>query len=117
VAEVLRRARRRCLVAWFTALDPAPMTEGLLPVLPALVRRHQVVVASVADPRVAELAAGRGDAEAVYAAAAAARARDERAHVAAVLRRHGVAVVDAGPDDFAPAVADTYLSLKAAGRL
>ena len=117
VSEVLRRARRRCLVVWFTALDPAPMQEGLLPVLPALVHRHLLVVASVSDPQVNELAARRGDAEAVYAAAAAERARGERAQVAALLRRRGVEVVDAAPDEFAPAVADAYLSLKAAGRL
>ena len=66
--------RQRALVVLLTALDPAPVEEGLLPVLGPLVRRHQVVLASVADPRVAELAAGRGDAEAVYDAAAAERA-------------------------------------------
>ena len=33
------------------------------------------------------------------------------------LRRHGVTVVDAAPDDLAPALADAYLALKAAGRL
>ena len=33
------------------------------------------------------------------------------------LRRHGVEVVDAPPEDIAPALADAYLALKAAGRL
>jgi uncharacterized protein (DUF58 family) len=117
ISEVLRRARRRCLVVWFTALDPAPMTEGLLPALPALVRRHLLVVASVNDPQVNTLAEQRGDAEAVYAAAAAEGARAERAQLAARLRHRGVEVVDAPPEQFAPAVADAYLSLKAAGRL
>jgi uncharacterized protein (DUF58 family) len=36
---------------------------------------------------------------------------------AALLGRHGVEVVDATPDRIAPALADAYLSLKAAGRL
>jgi uncharacterized protein (DUF58 family) len=117
VAEVLRRARQRCLVVWFTALDPAPMEEGLLPALPALVHRHLLVVASVGDPRVQALAAGRGDAEAVYGAAAAEQSARDRARMTATLRQRGVDVVDAQPEVFAPAVADAYLSLKAAGRL
>ena len=74
VATVLARSARRSLVVLLTALDPAPVEEGLLPVLAPLVRRHTVVLASVGDPRVGQLAAGRGDAESVYGAAAAARA-------------------------------------------
>jgi uncharacterized protein (DUF58 family) len=117
VGEVLRRAPHRSLVVLFTTLDPAPLEEGLLPVLASLTRRHTVVLAAVADPRVEELAASSGDAEAVYAAAAAERARGERRRTTAVLRRRGVEVVEAPPASFAPAVADAYLSLKAAGRL
>ena len=59
----------------------------------------------------------RGDAEAVYDAAAAERALAERRRVTAPLRRRGVEVVDAPPDVFASPVADAYLALKAAGRL
>jgi uncharacterized protein (DUF58 family) len=114
---VLRRSRQRCLVVWFTALDPAPMREGLLPILPAIAHRHVLMVASVGDPQVDVLAARRGDAEGVYAAAAAEQARHERAHVAGLLRRRGVEVVDVQSSRFAPAVADAYLSLKASGRL
>jgi uncharacterized protein (DUF58 family) len=71
----------------------------------------------VADPRVAELAAGRDGAEQVYDAAAAEKLRGERRRITARLRRHGVEVVDALPEDAAPALADAYLALKAAGRL
>ena len=101
----------------FTSLDAAPLEEGLLPVLASLTKRHTVILAAVADPRVAELAQGRGDLDAVYAAAAAERSRAERRRVTALLRRRGVEVVDATPDHLAPAVADAYLALKAAGRL
>jgi len=117
VAEVLRRTRRRALVVLLTGLDPAPLEEGLLPVLPLLTTRHQLVVASVGDPRVEEMARARGDADAVYDAAAAERARAERRHVTALLARHGVEVVDAPPEELPPALADRYLALKAAGRL
>jgi uncharacterized protein (DUF58 family) len=117
VAEILRRTRRRALVVLLTGLDAAPLEEGLFPVLGSLTSRHEVIVASVADPRVAEMARGRGDAEAVYDAAAAERARAERASAVARLGRRGVGVVDAVPEDLPPALADRYLALKAAGRL
>ena len=116
-ATVLRTAPRRSLIVLLTSLDAAPVEEGLLPVLSGLTQRHTVLVASVADPYVAGMAEGRGGAEAVYAAAAAARALAERQRTAEQLRRRGVTVVDATPDDLAPALADAYLALKAAGRL
>ena len=117
VSEVLRRTRRRSLVVLFTSLDVAPLEEGLLPHLSSLTRRHTVVLAAVADPRVAELAQSRAGLQAVYDAAAAERARAERRRMTGVLRRRGVEVVDADPASLAPAVADAYLALKAAGRL
>ncbi|MFI7586651.1 DUF58 domain-containing protein [Spongisporangium articulatum] len=116
-STVLSRARRRSLVVLLTPLDAAAVEEGLLPVVPALARRHLVLVASVADPRVAEMAAARGDSYAVYGAAAAERARLDRAATVAELSRLGAEVVDAEPRVLAPQLADRYLALKAAGRL
>ena len=117
VSEVLRRSRRRSLVVLFTTLDTAALQEGLLPVLSSLTSRHTVVLAAVGDPRVEQMLRGRGDVEAVYDAAAAERARADRRRTTALLRARGVEVVDAPPELFAPAVADAYLALKAAGRL
>jgi len=117
VGEVLRRSRRRSLVVLFTTLDAAALSEGLLPALGPLTSRHTVLLAAVGDPRLEQMLAGRGDPERVYDAAAAEQARTERARTTAVLRRRGVEVVDASPEAFAPAVADAYLALKAAGRL
>ncbi|GIH72915.1 DUF58 domain-containing protein [Sphaerimonospora thailandensis] len=117
VSAVLARAGRRCLVVLLTDLNPAALEEGLLPVLSQLSSRHLVLLAAVADPRVAAMASGRGTAERVYDAAAAERLRGERRRITALLRGHGVEVVDALPEDIAPALADTYLALKAAGRL
>jgi len=71
----------------------------------------------VADPRVAEMAAGRGEVAAVYDAASADRAGLERERLGQVLSRRGVEVVDAQPGLLAPRLADRYLALKAAGRL
>jgi uncharacterized protein (DUF58 family) len=117
VAMVLRTAPRRSLVVLLSTLDAAPVEEGLLPVLSQLTQRHTVLVASVADPHIAGMATARGDTDAVYEAASAAQAQAERHRTAEQLRRHGVTVVDATPDDLAPALADAYLALKATGRL
>lgn len=117
-ATALRAAPRRSLIVLLTTLDPAPVEEGLLPVLSRLTQRHTVLLASVADPHIARMATtARGSTDAVYEAAAAAQARAERDRTAEQLRRHGVTVVDATPDELAPALADVYLALKAAGRL
>ncbi|WP_322762079.1 DUF58 domain-containing protein [Frankia sp. Cr2] len=117
VSTVMRTASRRSLVVLFTELAPAVIEEGLLPALPALTARHTVVVAAVSDPRVAELAAGRGDVRALYSAAAAEQALLRRRQLTALLRRYNVQVVDALPATYAAAVTDIYLTLKSAGSL
>jgi uncharacterized protein (DUF58 family) len=116
-AAALRSASRRSLIVLLTSVEAAAVEEGLLPVLPSLTHRHTVLVASVADPRLAEMAAARGTVDAVYDAAAAARAVEERQRTAEQLKRYGVTVVDALPDELAPQLADAYVALKAAGRL
>jgi uncharacterized protein (DUF58 family) len=117
VSEVLYLARRQALVVLFTTLEPGALGEGLLPVLPQLLSRHRVVIASVTDPALDELAASRGDSSTIYTAAAAEKARAVRARVRTALSRYGVHVVEAPSETFAAAVADAYLDLKAAGRL
>ncbi|MFJ3535320.1 DUF58 domain-containing protein [Streptomyces sp. NPDC090109] len=116
-ATALSRAPRRSLIVLLTGLDAAPIEEGLLPVLPQLTQRHTLLVASVADPHIARIAANRGTVEGVYEAAAATQTQSQRTRTADQLRRHGVTVVDATPENLAPALADAYLALKAAGRL
>ena len=76
-----------------------------------------MLVASVRDPQLDLMAAGRGDSYAVYGAAAAQRSFLERAAVIAELGRAGGEVVDADPEQLPPRLADRYLALKAAGRL
>jgi uncharacterized protein (DUF58 family) len=117
VAVVLRRVKQRALIVLFTTLDEAAITEGLLPVLPSLTRKHVVMVASVADPQVLAMVGVHDDSRTVYDAAAAERTTAAHRRVTALLRRLDVEVVDAGPEDFASKVSDAYLALKAAGRL
>ncbi|MFF3177463.1 DUF58 domain-containing protein [Streptomyces sp. NPDC057900] len=116
-AMALANAPRRSLIVLLTSLDSAPVEEGLLPVLSRLTQRHTVLLAAVSDPRIEEMAGARGTVDAVYEAAAAAQAKARRRRTADQLQRHGVVVVDATPDTLAPALADAYLALKAAGRL
>jgi uncharacterized protein (DUF58 family) len=115
--HLLGRVRRRSLIVLLTSLDTASINDGLLPELRQLTRKHTVILASVADPRIAELASARGSANAVFAAASAELALSVRRRTADELSRIGVEVVDAVPLDFAPALADRYLALKAQGRL
>ncbi len=117
VATVQRRIRRRALVVLLTDLNASALDEGLMGVLPQLSSRHQVLIAAVADPRVDTLARGRADAAQVYDAAAAERARNDRVDIATRLRMRGVDVVDANPEDLAPALADRYLAMKVSGKL
>ncbi len=117
VAEVLRRVKQRALIVLFTTLDEAAITEGLLPVLSSLTRKHVVMVASVADPQVLAMVGVHDDSRTVYDAAAAERTTAAHRRVTALLRRLDVEVVDAGPAEFASKVSDAYLALKAAGRL
>ena len=114
--EVLRQGGPRALVILFGSLDTGADT-GLVPAARALAARHEVVVASVADPALARLRAAVSTPAEVYGAAAAEVAIASRQRVAEELRRLGVHVVDAPADRFASQVADAYLDLKAAGRL
>ncbi len=115
--QLLAQVRHRSLIVLLTSLDAAAIHEGLLPELKQLASKHTVIVASVADPRIAEMAAGRGSANAVFAAASSELALSVRRATAAELDRIGVEVVDEVPSDFAPALADKYLSLKSSGKL
>ncbi|GAB4002554.1 DUF58 domain-containing protein [Nocardioides ultimimeridianus] len=116
--------RHRALLCLLTPLEPSAIAEGLLPVLPTLLRHHHVVIASVRDPELTRLsslasgsAAGAVTAESVYDAAAASQELEARERVAAALRGLGVDIVEADAERLPPALADHYLALKAAGRL
>jgi uncharacterized protein (DUF58 family) len=117
VGLVRERLTQRSLVVLLSALEPATVESGLLGVIGQLTGHHQVVLASVRDPEVDALRRGRGGAAEVFDAAAAERAELERVAAGVRLRQRGTEIVDALPDDLAPRLADTYLALKAAGRL
>lgn len=109
--------RQQALVVLLSPLEPSAVEEGLLPVLPSLTRHHRVVLASVRDPALEELAATHGTLDEVYDAAAAEQAIGRRRYTAGLLRALGVDVVDADAEQLPPALADHYLALKARGLL
>jgi uncharacterized protein (DUF58 family) len=115
--EVNRLGRQRALVVLLTPLEPSSVIESLLPVLPALLKHHRVVVASVQDPALGEMTEQRASLGEVYAAAAAARVVQQRRRASEILGALGVHVVDADADRLPPALADHYLALKARGLL
>ena len=116
-AAVQGLGRQRALVVLLTPLEPSAVEEGLLPVLPALVRHHRVVLASVRDPELDRLSQRRGSLEEVYGAAAAEQVVARRDRTARVLGTLGVDVVDASAEQLPPRLADHYLRLKAQGLL
>jgi hypothetical protein len=117
VTEILQRVSQRSLVVILAGLEDAVITEGLIPVLAPVRRRHKIVLAAVSDPRTDQLVAGRDGVGEVYAAAAAATEAARRGATVQALRTLGGSVVQAPPDSFAPALADHYLALKKAGQL
>jgi uncharacterized protein (DUF58 family) len=121
------RFRRRSLYVVLTDLAESAVEEAILPALPILCRRHLVVVAGVQDPALQGWAAGEPDAEetsddvatasGVYRQAAAIALLQQRRRSSARLVAAGAIVVDAPPGQLATQVVDTYLELKASGRL
>src|SRR5690349_25019840 len=83
-SAALTTARHRCLIVLLTDLNPAAIEEGLLPRLPLLAARHEILVAAVADPALTEMASGRATAADLYDAAAAAQALTARQRVSAL---------------------------------
>jgi uncharacterized protein (DUF58 family) len=117
-SSTIARFRRRTMLVILTDLVEQAVGESLLPALPLITRHHVVVVAAVQDPEVLAWAERvPDDALDVYRKAAAVAALAERARTAARLRALGVVVVDAPPGRMAPLLADTYLHVKATGRL
>ncbi|MDQ6642647.1 MAG: DUF58 domain-containing protein [Actinomycetota bacterium] len=109
--------RHRALVVLLTPLEPSAVEQGLLPLIGPLTSRHRVIVASVRDPALHEIAGARGDAASAYHAAAAEQAIARRDATARLLGALGVEVLDADADRLAVVLADHYLALKARGLL
>lgn len=127
--DLLRVGRRDSLLVLLTPLEPEPVAENLLPVIARLGERHRIVVASVADPGIEQLAtegelaeveAVTGGADPIarfHQAAAAERTRLQRRVAGDAITAVGQTVLDEPPDRLPTALVDHYLFLKREGRL
>jgi uncharacterized protein (DUF58 family) len=116
--RALNRNRRRSLVVVLTELAEQAVAETLIPALPLVSKRHLVVVSSVRDPAVADWSrAIPTEIDKAYRKAAAGNALESRRRIVANLKSRGATVIDAAPGRLAAELADTYLQVKASGRL
>lgn len=118
VATVVRQQlSQRALVVLLTALDPSTIGNGILPVARALAADHTTVLAAASDPELAQMREEIATPSDAFLAAASERTELEHDVTEHRLRSRGVEVVESAADSIAPALADTYLRLKRAGRL
>lgn len=117
VKQCLGLVSQRSLVVFFMGLDAGSVTEGLIPAASQVLRKHQVLIASVSDPHIDELRADGDSTQEVFAAAAAEADIASKRAVIAQLVRHKVSVVYSPPESLAPDVTDRYLAMKKAGLL
>lgn len=112
------KQKRRSLALIFTDLVTLEAARPLIAHAARLARRHLPVVVTIADPNVAGVA-GRPaeDGAALYRRAVAEQLLDERQVILDTLQRSGVITVDVPADKLTVAVVNTYLRLKAQGRL
>lgn len=116
-AAVRTTTTRPSLIVVLTAQDAPESARSFLGAFPAPSRATTVLVGSVTDESVGDLARARQTREDVYLAAAAERTLHDAASVADAVRRAGGEPLAADPEALPPRIADRYLELKAAGRL
>lgn len=116
-ATLRHRSKQRSLIVFLSNASLAQADVGIIGAVGSLARQNVVVVASVSDPEVKEIAGRREQSLETYDAAAAEKSiLDEKAG-AAILSQSGVYVLNDTPEQLPPRLADKYIELKAAGLL
>lgn len=111
-------SQKRALVMVFTDLLDEAAARPIIAAVPALVRRHQVLVASVRDPEIdAATSLYPQDKSDAYRQAGALGVLEHRSAAIKELTRSGVGVVEAPPEEMTTALINSYLKLKARLRL
>jgi len=116
-AAVRTLTTRPSLIVVLTAQDAAESARSFLGAFPESSRSTTILVGSVTDDGIADLARRHDSREDVYLAAAAERTMRDAEVVADAVRRAGGEAIAADPDTLPPRIADRYLELKATGRL
>ncbi len=113
LTEVRARQRRRALVAIFTDVVDRDQAAALIVQCQLLRRRHLVLVITVRDPAVTDIArTSPSDAAAVYGRAIAVGIEAARAEALRLLRAGRVDVIDADARSLSPRLVNRYLELK-----
>lgn len=116
-AAIRTLTTRPSLVVVLTAQSAAESARSFLGAFPQHSRATTVLVGSVTDDSIVELARRRDSRMDVYLAAAAEQTMRDAQVVADAIRRAGAEAIAADPESLPPRIADRYLELKAAGRL
>jgi uncharacterized protein (DUF58 family) len=113
-----QRQRRRALVIAFTEIVDADTSRALVAMLSRTATRHVAVCATMRDPVLDEMAAlpPTGSTE-VYRRAVALTLIERRRATLEVLHTRGVIPIDVPANRLTPEVINTYLDLKARGRV
>ncbi|WOQ68785.1 DUF58 domain-containing protein [Microbacterium limosum] len=117
LVQAARLTNRPSLVVLLTAADAPASARSLLGAVPSWTVRTRVMIGSVTDESLADVARDRSSSESVWRAAAAERTLLDARRIADAFARLGADAIAEGPDRLPPAIADRYLELKAAGRL
>jgi uncharacterized protein (DUF58 family) len=110
--------RRRSLIVVFTDLVTLDSAKPLIASMARLAQRHLPLVVTISDPNVArEVGIVASDSAMLYRRAVAEMLTDERQVILDTLNRSGVLTVDVPADKLTVSVINTYLELKARGKL
>ncbi|MBC5798721.1 MAG: DUF58 domain-containing protein [Candidatus Eremiobacteraeota bacterium] len=117
-AALGRRYTKRSLIVLFTDIFDPVTSRAVLAGVATLVPRHLVVCVLMNDAVLAAaLDADVHTPTAAFRTAVAMRLSDERAKAVAALRGRGVIIIDVPAPKLTTALIDTYLDIKARGRL
>ncbi len=113
-----QRLRRRALVITFTEIIDADASRVLVAMLSRLATRHVAVCATMRDPVIDRMSSlpPAGSPE-VYRRAVALTLDERRHATLETLKTRGVIPIDVPADRLTPEVINTYLDLKARGRV
>ncbi|MFY9262232.1 MAG: DUF58 domain-containing protein [Actinomycetaceae bacterium] len=114
--EVERLTKTPALVVVLSAVGTGTIESGMLDVIPSLTRTHRVLVGTAVGNADDDLSAP-GTVEHAFESAALARSEVETRAIIREVERSGAIVVHTGAQDLPPKIADTYIELKARGKL
>lgn len=113
ILELTRRLRRRSLVVVFTEFADSVTAELMLDHIARLAKRHVILFVALRDPELQDLELAQPQRLSdVHVAVVTAGLRAERETVFERLRRHGVFVIDALPQEATVQLLNRYLDIK-----